>query len=131
MPIQKLKWSDSEDIAFLLIDKYPSVDPMRLSLDEVQKRAAALTELKGISGKPSDGVIETIQKVWFEERADMEDELGPFEAEPVDDLDEDDYSSGRMIDEEESVVAGDDDDDEEDAEEFGDGFQEEEIEEGR
>ncbi len=125
---QKLKWSDSEDIAFLLIDRYPSVDPTKLSLEEIKRRASALPDLKGAAGKPSDGVIESIQKVWFEERSDMEDELGPFEVEATDDLDEDDYRDDRMIDEDDDLDLGGDDDEDEDGDEFGDGFQEEEIE---
>lgn len=126
MTKKKLKWSDSEDIAFLLIDRYPAVDPTKLSLDEIQRRASALPDLKGVSGKASEAALEDIQKIWFEERSDMEDELGPFSAESEDDLDEDDYRDDRMIDEEDEFDSDDDDEDE-----FEDGFQEEELDEDR
>ncbi len=119
---KKLKWADAEDIAFLLIDLYPQTDPMKLSLKEIERRASSLTDLKS-GGKAKEEDLEEIQKIWFEERSDMEDELGPFEDEIDEELDEDDYRNDRMIDDDTDDFDTDDDDDDED--EFGDGFQEE------
>jgi FeS assembly protein IscX len=130
MSKRKLKWSDTEDIAFLLIDKYPSTDANKLSLAEIGKRATALPQLAGTS-KPSEEHLEAIQQSWFEERADMEDELGPLsDVDEGEDLDEDEYRSDRMIDDElSSPPFNDDDDDDEDEEELGDGFHEDEMSE--
>lgn len=127
MPKKKLKWSDTEDIAFLLIDKYPSADPNKLSLGEIAKRASSLPALAS-SSKPTEDDLEMIQRSWYEERTDMEDELGPIGRDGQDedeDLDEDEYRNDRMIDDEPSL--GFDDDDDDDEEELGDGFHEDEL----
>jgi FeS assembly protein IscX len=129
MAKRKIKWSDSEDIAFQLIDKYPSADASKLSLEEIAKRASSLPNFSG-STKPSREDLEAIQRCWFEERSDMEDELGPIvaESEENEDLDEDEYRNDRMIDDEMSLALDDEDEDEE---ELGDGFHEEEISDDR
>lgn len=131
MSKKKLKWADSEDIAFLLIDKYPDADAMKLSLAEVGRRASALPGLAGAS-KPTSAHLEAIQQSWYEERADMEDELGPIgnSGEDDEDLDEDEYRDDRMIDDEASTPPLNDDDDE-DEDEFGDGFHEDEMADDR
>lgn len=131
MSKKKLKWGDAEDIAFLLIDKYPTTDANKLSLSEISKRASALPALAG-SSKPSTEHLEAIQRSWFEERADMEDELGPISVarEEGDDLDEDEYRDDRMIDDELSVPPLDDDEDE-DEDELGEGFHEDDLADDR
>ena len=128
MAKKKLKWTDVEDLAFQLIDMHPSTDPMRLSLGEVAKKVTALPNFGG-GPKPDSDVLEAIQQSWYEERSDMEDELGPLSADDSDDdLNEDEYRDDRMIDDEVSVVSDDDDEDED---ELGDGFHEDEMDEGR
>lgn len=121
---KKLKWTDTEDIAFKLIDLYPTMDPMRLRLADLQKKIVALPDFGDDPKKSSDSILESIQTTWFDERADMEDELGPLVAvtDDEDTLDEDDYR-----DDEPSVkdIVPLDDEDDEDEDEFGDGFQEE------
>lgn len=119
---KKLKWTDTEDIAFQLIDRYPSVDPMKLNLSEIQKRVSDLPSFGG-SSKVDPEVLEEIQNTWYEERSDMEDELGPL-LDEASELDEEDYRDDRMIDEE-VVDLGDDSDDDED--ELDDGFHEDEL----
>jgi FeS assembly protein IscX len=122
MAKKKLKWTDSEDIAFELIDKFPSTDPSKLSLPDIQRRVTSLPSFGG-SAKVEPETLETIQRVWFEERSDMEDELGPLSDQESDEaLDEDDYRDDRMI---EDDLGGEDDDEDED--EFSDGFHEDEM----
>lgn len=130
MPKRKLKWSDTEDIAFQLIDKYPTVDALRLSLPEIAKRVQTLPDFASASAKPNDEALQVIQKTWSEERADMEDELGPVTSDEFedDDLDEDEYKDEKMIDEDDASDLEDDDEDEDDLE---DGFHEEEFENDR
>src|SRR5665213_3501808 len=129
MPKKKFTWADTEDIAFLLIDKYPSIDPTRLSLTDIAKRVSSLPTFGGGTAKPKSETLESIQKSWYDERIDMEDELGPLVHEPEegDNLDEDEYRDDRMIDDESSSLGLDDDDDEEEEDELGDGFHEEEV----
>ncbi|MBN8554690.1 MAG: Fe-S cluster assembly protein IscX [Deltaproteobacteria bacterium] len=125
----KLKWANTEDLAFRLIDEYPAIDPMSLKLSDIQKRVANLPEFSDDVKKGKDPILEDIQKRWFEERSDMEDELGPMESAPRDDedLDEDDYRDDTFAEDE--VEISDADDEDEDEDEFGDGFQEEEADE--
>ncbi len=131
MPKKKLKWNDVEDIAFRLIDEHPDTNPMHLRLNELKNHVTALRDFGDDAKKAKDEVLEAIQTTWFEERSEMEDELGPLStvrSDEEDNLDEDDYRDDKMIDEEkvldeESVVT----DEDEDEDEFGEGFQEEEA----
>lgn len=109
---KKLKWSDIEDLAFRLIDEHPQVDPSRLALASILDYVVALPDFGESSKKPGKDLLEELQERWAEERADMDDELGPLE-EPTEDLDEDEYRSDRMVDEQD-YSDDDEDDDEED-----------------
>jgi FeS assembly protein IscX len=131
MAKMKLKWTNTEDLAFRLIDEYPSLDPRSVKLSEIQKYITKLPEFSDDPKKGKEAILEEIQNRWFEERSDMEDELGPMDSAPLandDDLDEDDYRDDTFAaDDAEVALLGDED--EEDEDEFGDGFQEEEAEE--
>lgn len=120
----KLKWSDAEEIAFRLIDKYPSIDPLSVRFTDLHKFVMGLSDFKDDPKKSNEGILENIQMRWHEERSEMDDELGPVSAADDDeDLDEDDYRDDRPADESEEDVEEEDsgyDDDE-----FSDGFQEE------
>ena len=131
MPKKKFKWVDTEDIAFRLIDEYPDQDPMKMKMSEIHRLITKLPEFGDDPKKSNEAVLEEIQTRWFEERSEMEDELGPLPSgDEMDDedLDEDVYRDDRFT-EEEDVSDEEEDSDEED--EFGDGFQEEEVDEDR
>ena len=129
MAKMKLKWANTEDLAFRLIDEYPSLDPMSLKLTDIQKKVSNLPEFSDDVKKGKDTILEEIQKRWYEERSDMEDELGPMESAEVEDedLDEDDYRDDTFAEDEVELDSDDEDSDEDD--EFGDGFQEEDGDE--
>ena len=124
----KLKWTDTEEIAFRLIDKYPDADPLKVRFTELHKYVLAIPGFSDDPKKSNEKILEAIQMTWLEERQDMVDELGPISGGEDDDdtLDEDDYSDERMTDDEDE--SDEDNDEDEDEDEFGDGFQEEEIE---
>ncbi len=124
MAKQKLKWTDAEDIAFRLIDEYPSMDPLKVRFTDLHKYITSLPDFSDSPKKSNEKILEDIQMRWYEERKDMEDELGPVVAEVEEDLDEDNYRDDEMV-EEEGIVTDDDEDEDED--EFGDGFQEAEA----
>lgn len=118
----KLKWTDTEELTFRLIDQYPNLDPTRLSPDALIEHVISLPDFGEKRSKPDRLLLEDLQTRWFEERSDMEDELGPLE-EPAGDgeeLDEDAYREDRMIEdedeEEESFSEPYDEDDEEEDE---------------
>jgi len=63
-----LKWTDIEDIALLLVEKHPDVDPLAVRFTDLHKW---VRELPGFSDDPnrsSEKILETIQMAWLEER---------------------------------------------------------------
>jgi len=121
----KLTWSDTKELAYLLIDKYPQTDPSKLSFGKIAEMVQALPEFSGGKAKPDIDLLEDLQTRWAGERSEMEDELGPVENVEDEDseLDEDIYRADRMIE--------DEDDEEEDEDEFDsydDEFEDEEDE---
>ncbi len=122
----KLKWTDVEEIAFRLIDEHPKMDPLKVRFTDLHKYITKLSDFGDNPKKSNEKILEEIQMRWYEERQDMEDELGPVEGgsgpDEEEDLDEDDFRDDQMV---EDDLGGDDDQDD-DEDEFGDGFQEEE-----
>jgi len=121
-PQKKLNWSDLQEIAFRLIDEHPQRDPRRLSTHEIFEM---VTELPDFSDKtkPAASKIEELATRWYEERSDMDDELGSLDDLPKEELDEDDYREDRQVEEVEEEdsdttsldeLEEDDDDEEED-----------------
>ena len=96
---KKLSWADTEELTFRLIDEHPNVDPRKLSSQEIFEM---VTELQDFSDKtkPNGARLEELATRWYEERSEMDDELGSLEDVASDDLDEDDYREDRMVDEE-------------------------------
>jgi len=95
---KKLNWSELAEIAFRLIDEHPQRDPRRLSSQEIFEM---VTELPDFSDKtkPAASKIEELATRWYEERSDMDDELGSLDDLPKEELDEDDYRDDRQIEE--------------------------------
>lgn len=118
---KKLSWSDTKELAFRLIDEHPQVNPTRLSAEELIDLVKDLPDFGERSKKPSMEVLEDLQARWFEERSDMEDELGPLSQAVGDDLDEEEYRDDQLAEDsedEESLgfeepYSEDDDEDEE------------------
>lgn len=126
---QKLKWTDTEEIAFRLIDQYPKQDPLRVKFTELHRYVTSLPDFMDNPKKSTESLLESIQMRWYEERQEMDDELGPVDGGPSDDddevLDEDDYRDDKDADDEDLSTDVEDDEDDE----FGDGFQEEDGDE--
>ncbi len=62
-----LKWSDAEDIAIELAEKFPDVDPLTVRFTDLHKW---VIELPGFDDDPkasSEGKLEAIQMRWLEE----------------------------------------------------------------
>jgi len=127
MAKQKLKWTDAEEIAFRLIDQFPKMDPLKVRFTDLHKYITGLPEFSDSPKKSNEKILEEIQMRWYEERKDMEDELGPVVSEPEEDLDEDNYRDDEMVEDEEVVADDDEEDDGYGDDEFGEGFQEEEA----
>lgn len=65
-----LKWQDSEDIAFELIQRYPDKDPLSLRFTDLRDMVTGLSGFDDDPNKSSEGVLEAIQMLWYEEYQD-------------------------------------------------------------
>ncbi len=62
-----MKWTDSEDIAIALAEKFPGVDPLTLRFTDLRAR---VLELDGFDDDPktsNESKLEAIQMAWYEE----------------------------------------------------------------
>ena len=64
---KELTWDDAEDIALMLSEKFPDLDPLTVRFTELHKY---VTELPGFAADPrssNEGKLEAIQMAWHEE----------------------------------------------------------------
>jgi FeS assembly protein IscX len=67
-----VKWTDSEDIAIALADRFPGVDPLTIRFTDLRDRVLAL---EGFSDDPkasNEAKLEAIQMAWYEEFKDAQ-----------------------------------------------------------
>ncbi len=68
-----LEWSDYEDIALELVEKFPDIDPLTVRFTDLHQY---VTQLEGFEADPkasSEGKLEAIQMAWLEEWKDAKD----------------------------------------------------------
>jgi FeS assembly protein IscX len=68
----KLTWNDSEEIGFLLHEKFPELDPLALRFTDLYRRVC---ELEGFDDDPqasNEKRLEAIQMAWYEARQDAD-----------------------------------------------------------
>ena len=66
-----MKWTDSEDIAIALAEKFPDVDPLTVRFTDLRARVLGLD---GFSDEPkasNEPKLEAIQMAWYEEYKDQ------------------------------------------------------------
>ena len=71
MTPQKLKWTDSLDIAIELYEKFPETDPQYIRFTDLHRW---VTELEGFDDDPqrsNEGILEAIQMNWIDEADQM------------------------------------------------------------
>jgi len=62
------KWIDVQDIAIELAERYPELDPVRISFPDLYQKVMALP---GFDDEPShcgEKVLEAIQMAWIDEQ---------------------------------------------------------------
>jgi FeS assembly protein IscX len=62
-----MKWTDSEDIAIALVEKFPEIDPLAVRFTDLREKVLAL---EGFSDDPhtsNEPKLEAIQMAWYEE----------------------------------------------------------------
>ncbi len=63
----ELTWKDAEDIAILLYDKYPDIDPLTVRFTDLHTWVIAFDSFTDDPGKSNEGILEAIQMAWYEE----------------------------------------------------------------
>ena len=64
---KELTWDDAEDIALMLSEKFPDLDPLSVRFTDLHKY---VIELPGFTADPklsNEGKLEAIQMAWHEE----------------------------------------------------------------
>ena len=68
--MQPLKWTDADEIALRLSEKFPDVDPIAVRFTDLHRW---VTELDGFADNPqasAEGILEAVQMAWVEKRRD-------------------------------------------------------------
>ncbi len=63
-----MKWTDVREIAILLYETYPDIDPLTLRFTDLHKK---VTELSGFTDDPkrsNEKILEAIQMLWLDEK---------------------------------------------------------------
>ena len=62
-----MKWTDAEDIAIALTEKFPGVDPLTLRFTDLRERVLALESFDDDPKTSNEPKLEAIQMAWHEE----------------------------------------------------------------
>ncbi len=63
-----LKWTDTIDIAILLSDKYPDINPETIRFTDLHKWICELNDFDDDPNKSNEKILEAIQMAWIEEK---------------------------------------------------------------
>jgi FeS assembly protein IscX len=116
-----ITWENVEELAFLLIDQYPKVDPSKLSLNDIGEFVLGLKGFSGTKKGKDESTLKLIQDRWYDERVDMDEEYGEMSALSAETMDEDEFQDDAVFSHDLDPTA-----DKEEPDELDDGFQEEE-----
>ena len=65
-----MKWTDAEDIAIALAEKFPSLDPLTVRFTDIRDKILALDEFDDDPKSSNEPKLEAIQMAWYEEWKD-------------------------------------------------------------
>jgi FeS assembly protein IscX len=65
-----VKWTDAQDIAIALTEKFPGVDPLTLRFTDLRERVLALDGFDDDPKTSNEPKLEAIQMAWCEELED-------------------------------------------------------------
>ena len=66
----KLTWTDTEDLAILLHEKYPDVDPLTVRFTDLHRWVCELPDFGDDPKTSNEAKLEAIQMAWSEEYRD-------------------------------------------------------------
>ena len=61
-------WTDVNEIAIELYEKYPDIDPTYILFTDLQKMVTELENFEDEKDRVNERILETIQMLWLEER---------------------------------------------------------------
>ncbi len=67
-----MKWTDAEEIALALIDRFPGVDPLTLRFTDLRERVLTLDAFDDDPMSSNEPKLEAIQMAWYEELQDAQ-----------------------------------------------------------
>jgi FeS assembly protein IscX len=62
-----VKWTDAEDIAVALAEKFPTLDPLTLRFTDLRDKVLALDGFDDDPKTSNEPKLEAIQMAWYEE----------------------------------------------------------------
>ncbi len=65
-----MKWTDSVEIAIVLHERFPDVDPLTLRFTDLRQRVLDLPGFDDDPAASNEGRLEAIQMAWCDERED-------------------------------------------------------------
>ncbi len=68
--MKKLTWSDFDDIAIALSEKYPEQDPTAVRFTDLHQWITGLEDFEDDPKKSNEAKLERIQMAWLEEYQD-------------------------------------------------------------
>ena len=68
----EIDWTDSEEIAWRLIEAHPDVDPMTVRFTDLRDWVLALPGFVGAPERCGEKILEAIQMAWVEEHEDQD-----------------------------------------------------------
>lgn len=69
----KLTWTDSEDIALELREKFPDTDPLTVRFTDLHRWVCDLEDFDDDPKSSNEAKLEAIQMAWLEEHSDAGD----------------------------------------------------------
>jgi len=66
----KLHWTDAEDIAIELAERFPDLDPLTVRFTDLHRWVTELPEFGDDPAASNEGKLEAIQMAWLEEYRD-------------------------------------------------------------
>ena len=65
-----MRWTDAEDIAIALSEKYPDTDPLGVRFTDLHRWVTELDDFDDDPKGSNEGLLEAIQMKWHEECQD-------------------------------------------------------------
>jgi FeS assembly protein IscX len=65
-----MKWTDSEDLAIALFEKFPDTDPLSVRFTDLREKVLALDGFSDDPHASNEAKLEAIQMAWYEEYDD-------------------------------------------------------------